>query len=102
MTAASAALSSSPVESTWVDRYERLRQRGLELGARWLEDAQGLVLFLRCGMVSWMIEPPRPSPQPRAPASRSDHGALVGDDRMEVARMLAIMVGSAAVAEVPA
>lgn len=102
MTAASAALSSSPVESTWVDRYERLRRRGLELGARWLEDAQGLVLFLRRGMVSWMIELPRPYPQSPAPAPRADRSALVlSDDRMEVARMLAIMVGSA-VAEVPA
>jgi hypothetical protein len=99
MTAASAALSPSPVGSTWVDRYERLRQRGLELGARWLEDAQGLVLFLRGGMVSWMIE--RPSPQPPKPIPRAGHSALIRDDRMEVARMLAIMIGSA-VAEVPA
>ena len=101
MTAASGALSTPASESTWVDRYERLRQRGLELGSRCLEDARGLVLFLRRGMVSWMTELAHPTQQPPARPPRADRGVLVCDHRMEVTRMLASMVGSAA-SEVPA
>jgi len=96
MTAASAGLPTSSNELSWVDRYEGLRKQGLELGARWLDDAQGLVLFLRQGMVSWVIELATAAQKPiPARPSQPDRGVLVRDDRAAVTRMLASMVGSA-------
>lgn len=94
MTAASASLPGPATDSAWVDRYERLRERGLELGARLLDGAQGLVLFLRQGMTSWMAELAAPAPQPPAP-SPPKRGVLDRDDLDEVTQMLASMVGSA-------
>lgn len=100
MTAASPMLPASTIESSWADRYERLRARGLELGSRLLNDAQGLVLFLRQGMVSWMTVLAAGARTPSARPSPQKHGLPVRDERTEVTRMLASMVG-AALEEVP-
>jgi len=94
VTAAFASLPKPTADSAWVDRYEHLRKRGLELGSRWLDGAQGLVVVLRQGMVSWMTELAA-TPKPRARPSPPQRGVLVCDDRIEVTRMLASMVGSA-------
>ncbi len=96
MTAVSVVLPTPSTELSWVDRYEGIRKR--ELGARWLDDAQGLVLFLRQGMVSWMIELATAAQKPiPARPSQPDRGVLVRDDRAAVTQMLASMVGSAVV-----
>jgi hypothetical protein len=109
MTAASGSLPVSPSGSACVDRYEHLRERGLELGSRLLDGAPGLVLFLRRGMTSWMTEhtvaasrppsssPPAPPapPAPPSPPSPPQRGVLDRDGRVEVTQMLASMVGSA-------
>jgi hypothetical protein len=81
--------------SSWVDRYECLRARALEIGARRLDDAQGLVLFLRQGMSSWMSEVVAEASAPSVRPSPQQHCLPVRDDRAEITRMLASMVGSA-------
>jgi hypothetical protein len=100
MTAASGSRPVSPSGSVCEDRYEHLRERGLELGSRLLDGAHGLVLFLRRGMMSWMTElaaadskPPASSPP--SPPSPPERGMLDRDGRIEVTQMLVSMVGSA-------
>ncbi len=97
MSAASASLPTSTSDSAWVDRYECLRERGLELGSRVLDGAQGLVLFLRRGMMSWMTEHTAAAPRPpsSSPPSPPERGMLDRDGRGEVTQMLASIVGSA-------
>jgi hypothetical protein len=96
MSAASPPLLPTSIHgSSWVDRYERLREHGLLLGSRLLDGALGLVVFLRQGMVAWMTElaagelPLRPR---RAPLERS---VTDQEDRTDVTRTLASMVGAA-------
>jgi len=97
MTAASGSLPVSTRGSACVDRYEHLRERGLELGSRLLDGAHGLVLFLRRGMMSWMTELAAAAPRPPAssPLALPKRGTLDRDGRVEVTQMLASMVGSA-------
>lgn len=95
MTVTPASPSAPTITLAWADRYEHLRKRGLEVGSRLCDGAQGLVLFLRQGMMSWMTElaavasnpPARPSPPQRSP--------MVDEHCVEIMWTLASMVGSA-------
>lgn len=95
MSSASPTLPNSSAESSWAERYERLRACGIELGSRLLDGAEGLVLLLRQGMVSWMLG--LSAGTRTVPACRPPHepGLPACDDRAEVTRMLASMVGAA-------
>ncbi len=93
---ATPALPPGPrIALAWADRYEHLRQRGLEVGSRLCEGAQGLVLFLRQGMMSWMSELAAETSKPPARSSPPRRGATVDEDCVEIMWMLASMVGSA-------
>ncbi len=97
MTATSGSLPVSPSGSACVDRYEHLRERGLELGSRLLDGAHGLVLLLRRGMMSWMTEIAAADPKPLASSlpSPPERGMLDRDGRAEVTQMFVSMVSSA-------
>lgn len=101
MNAASSPALARSDNGSWAERYERLRRLGLQLGAQFLDDGEGLSQFLREGTVSWMQSPVvAPATQPASLAPRA-HVALVHRDRVDVTRLLATMVG-AATAEVGA
>ena len=87
--------------ASWADHYEHLRRRGLEPGARGLGgDAEGLVLFLRLGTVSWTEGfATRTDAKLASPAPPPTQGVLVRHDRFDVTQLLATMVGAAAARE---
>lgn len=80
---------------SWADRYERLRARGGRLDQR-VHDAEGLVLFMREGSVSWMqalgVRHPAAGARPASAA-----GDLAGEaGTADLTEALAAMVWSAA------
>jgi len=83
------------IDLEWVDHYEHLRKRGLEIGSRLLDGAQGLVLFLRQGMMAWMTELVAVAPRPSVRSSPPDRGPAVDEGCVEIMWTLASMVGSA-------
>jgi hypothetical protein len=95
MSAAIASLPTPSIELACVDGYEHLRKRGLEVGSRVLDGAQGLVLFLRRGMMSWMTEMSAAAPRPPVRPSPAEREVFVRDDRVDVMWMLASMLDSA-------
>lgn len=96
MIAASSPALACGDHRSWAERYERLRRLGLQHGARFFDDAEGLSRFLREGTVSWMQSPAvRCEARPANPAPHV-HVALAQRDRSDVTRLLATMVGAAA------
>jgi hypothetical protein len=81
---------------SWAQRYERLRRIGLQLGAQFLDDTEGLSKFLREGTASWMLSPAEQSRRKPPNLAPHAHVALAHGDRSDVTRLLATMVGAAA------
>lgn len=96
MTAASSSTLTRAGDRSWAERYEGLRRVGLQLGAQFLDDAEGLSRFLREGTVSWMRSPDERSGREPAGLAPRSHVALANRDRSDVTRLLATMVGAAA------
>lgn len=95
MSEASLPVPAPTTDSSWAERYEGLRTRALENGARRCYEVEGLVLFLRQGMVSWMTEIAAGTTIPSVRPAPQQNSLPVRDDHAEITRMLASMVGSA-------
>ncbi len=87
--------SGEATEEPWADRYERLRVRGLRPGQR-VHDAQGLVLFMREGTVSWMRALAARRPKPAASVASPAEGLLAKGVAADLTQALTTMVLTAA------
>ena len=95
-TASSPPPWSRDSDVSWAERYESLRHVALRLGAPRLNDARGLVLFLRQGTASWMEQSVGSKVPTATPLPTPPHGVASHRERSEVTQLLAAMVNAAA------
>jgi len=96
MIAASSPALGRDDNRSWAERYECLRRLGLQLGAQFLDDTEGLSQFLCEGTVSWMRRPAERSRRKPPILAPRTHVALAHGDRSDVTLLLATMIGAAA------